>query len=223
MPDRTALSIPFRLRLSLIFVLGAALLKVGTWPLLGVYGAFALLWALMLRTPVKALSQLLGAELILLTLLALPLGWERASFLLVRSLICLLTMNSFLLSLPPHAFGIALKGLPLPAGLQESVLLAGQYLEILLSEVTRMQRAAQCRGLSGPAGWLRYASAAMIGALYIRSLDRAERVYGAMVSRGYQGKLPVNSKSSTKERAGLILAALTAGALTLTSYLYSFE
>jgi cobalt/nickel transport system permease protein len=211
--------ITFRLRLSLIAVIGAALLKLGTWPLLAVYGALAILWAFVLRTPLKALSQLLGAELIFLSLMALPLGWERASYLLVRSLICLLFVNSFLLSLPPHSFGIALKGLPLPAGLQQSVLLAGQYLEILLSEVTRMQRAAQCRGLSGPAGWLRYASAAMIGALYIRTLDRAERVYGAMVSRGYQGELPVDAKTTPKELAGLIGAASVAGGLTLASYL----
>ena len=45
------------------------------------------------------------------TFLALPLGVERASFLLVRSLVCLVTMNSFLLTLPPHSLGIALKGL----------------------------------------------------------------------------------------------------------------
>src|SRR5512136_730404 len=100
------LSIPFRLRLSLIIVIGAALLKTGAWTALSAYGAVALLWAAALRTPVRSLFQLLGAELILLSLIALPLGWERASFLLLRSLVCLLTMNSFLLSLPPHTFGI---------------------------------------------------------------------------------------------------------------------
>lgn len=213
------LSIQFRLRLSLIIVIGAAFLKTGAWTALSAYGAVALLWAAALRTPVRSLFQLLGAELVLLTLIALPLGWERASFLLLRSLICLLTMNSFLLSLPPHTFGIALKGLPLPARFQENVLLAGQYLEILLSEVTRMQRAAQYRGLSGPAGWLRYTSAAMIGSLYIRSLQRAERVYGAMVARGYQGFLPVDSKSTPFERASLAGGVLVAGGLTLASYL----
>ncbi|WP_254626022.1 hypothetical protein [Nostoc sp. TCL240-02] len=36
-------------------------------------------------------------------------------------------MNSFLLTLPPHSFGIALKGLPVPAPLKENLLLAGQY------------------------------------------------------------------------------------------------
>lgn len=212
------LSIQFRLRLSLVIVLGTAFLKLGAWPWLGIYGVIALVWVVAFRVPVRSLSKLLGAELLLLSVIAIPLSWERASFLLVRSLICLLVMNSFLLTLPPHSFGVALKGLPLPQGLQESVLLAGQYLEILLSEMKRMQRAAQCRGLSGPAGWLRYANAAMIGSLYIRSLQRAERVYGAMIARGYQGTLPVDRQTPLSERLVLIATIWVAGCLTFASY-----
>ncbi|MBW4455770.1 energy-coupling factor transporter transmembrane protein EcfT [Nostoc sp. XA013] len=212
------LSLPLRLQLSLVVVVGAALLKHHAWYCLGVYGAIALLWVWLLRVPIPRLGGLLGTELIFLSLLALPLGWERASFLLVRSLVCLVTMNSFLLTLPPHSFGIALKGLPVPAPLKENLLLAGQYMEILLSEVTRMQRSAQLRGLNGTAGWLRYASAAMIGALYLRSLERAERVYAAMVTRGYNGQLPIDSPLRPKERFAILAAWAIAACVTLTSY-----
>ena len=212
------ISLHLRLKLALVIVVGAALLKQDAWPFLGVYGAIALMWAVVLQVRVRSLGQLLGTELIFLSLLALPLGFERASFLLVRSLICLITMNSFLLTLPPHSLGIALKGLPLPGGLKENVLLAGQYLEILLSEVNRMQRGAEIRGLSGPAGWLRYASAAMIGSLYLRTLGRAERVYAAMVARGYKGELPIDSTLRPKERVALVIAAAFASGLTLASY-----
>ncbi|MBG1270741.1 energy-coupling factor transporter transmembrane component T family protein [Nostoc sp. WHI] len=212
------LSLPLRLQLSLVIVVGAALLKHYAWSCLGVYGAIALLWVWLLRVPILQLGGLLGTELIFLSLLALPLGWERASFLLVRSLICLITMNSFLLTLPPHSFGIALKSLPVPAPLKENLLLAGQYMEILLSEVTRMQRSAQLRGLTGTGGWLRYASAAMIGALYLRSLDRAERVYAAMIARGYTGQLPIDSTLRPKERFALLVAWAIAAVVTLTSY-----
>jgi cobalt/nickel transport system permease protein len=213
------ISLPLRLQLSLIIVVGAAFLKQNAWYCLGVYGAIAFFWAFfILRVPIRKLTGLLGIELIFLSLLALPLGWERASFLLVRSLICLITMNSFLLTLPPHSFGIALKSLPLPAGLKESLLLAGQYLEILLGEVTQMQRSAQLRGLNGTTGWLRYASASMIGALYLRSLDRAERVYAAMIARGYNGMLPVDSTLRPKERFIVLLGCAIALTLTITSY-----
>ncbi|MEA5616882.1 energy-coupling factor transporter transmembrane protein EcfT [Cronbergia sp. UHCC 0137] len=212
------MSLPLRLQLSLVIVVGAALLKYHAWSNLCVYGAIALLWACLLRVPLRKLGGLLGTELIFLSLVALPLGWERASFLLVRSLICLLTMNSFLLTLPPHSFGIALKGLPIPAVFKENLLLAAQYLEILLSEVARMQRSAQLRGLNGAAGWLRYASAAMIGALYLRTLERAERVYAAMITRGYRGQLPMDSTLKPKERLTLLGAVSTATCLTFSSY-----
>ncbi|BAU08089.1 energy-coupling factor transporter transmembrane component T family protein [Fischerella sp. NIES-3754] len=213
------LSLPLRLQLSLVIVIGAALLKYEAWYWLAAYASIALIWTVLLRAPLPQLTGLLGAELIFLSLMALPLGWERASFLLVRSLVCLLTMNSFLLTLPPHSFGIALKALPVPGGLKQSLLLSGQYVEILLAEVQRMQRAAQLRGLSGPAGWLRYASAAMIGSLYLRSLERAERVYAAMVVRGYTGKLPVDSILITKERMILFAACAIAASLTIASHI----
>lgn len=212
------LSLPLRLQLSLVIVIGAALLKHYAWSNLLVYGAIALLWMFLLRVPIRKLGGLLGTELIFLSLMALPLGWERASFLLVRSLICLVTMNSFLLTLPPHSFGIALKGLPVPVPLKQNLLLAGQYLEILLSEVARMQRSAQLRGLNGTGGWLRYASASMIGALYLRTLERAERVYSAMIARGYNGQLPIDSTLRPKERFTLIIVGITATCITFNSY-----
>ena len=213
------ISLPLRLQLSLIIVIGTAFLKYHTWSNLLVYGAIALFWIYLLQVPLPKLGGLLGTELIFLSLVALPLGWERASFLLVRSLICLIVMNGFLLTLPPHSLGIALKSLLIPAPLKENLILAGQYLEILLLEVTRMQRSAQLRGLNGTAGWLRYASASMIGALYLRTLDRAERVYGAMVARGYNGQLPLDSPPKPKERFILLIAGVIAACLTLSSYL----
>ncbi|HYW21330.1 MAG TPA: energy-coupling factor transporter transmembrane protein EcfT [Nodularia sp. (in: cyanobacteria)] len=212
------LALPLRLHLSLVIVVGAALLQYNAWLCLAIYGAIALVWAGFLRAPIPQLGGLIGTELIFLSFMALPLGWERASFLLLRSLVGLITMNSFLLTLPPHSFGIALKSLPVPAPIKDNLLLAGQYLEILLDEVTRMQRSAQLRGLNGAAGWLRYTSAAMIGALYLRSLDRAERVYAAMVIRGYNGQLPVDATFRPKERFALLVAWAIAAGLTITSY-----
>jgi cobalt/nickel transport system permease protein len=213
------MSLTLRLYISLIIVIGCALLKQNAWSMLSVYGCIALVWAGILRARLPKLAALLGTELLFLSFLAIPNGWQRASFLLVRSLVCLLTMNSFLLTLPPHSFGIALKSLPLPGVFKQSLLLAGQYMEILLSEVQRMQRAAQLRGLSGTAGWLRYASASMIGALYVRSLDRAERVYAAMVTRGYTGEMPVNSELKPKEIYIVILMSIIALSLTIKSWL----
>ena len=212
------IALPLRLQLSLVIVVGAALLKYHAGLCLGVYGVIAVVWAVSLCVPIPQLAGLLGTELIFLSLMALPLGWERASFLLMRSLVCLVTMNSFLLTLPPHSFGVALKSLPVPTAIKANLLLAGQYLEILLDEVKRMQRSARLRGLNGTGAWLRYTSAAMLGALYLRSLDRAERVYTAMVIRGYNGELPVNGMFRPRERFILLVAWVMAAILTISSY-----
>ncbi len=214
----TKFSISFKLRVSLILVIGIALLKTSVWWALASYGAIALSWLIFLKPSLKILSQLLGAELMLLSLLALPMGYEKASFMVSRSLLCLLIMNSFLLTLPPHSLGIALKGLPLPQIFQEIILLTGQYLEILISEIKQMQQAAKLRGLSGSSGWLRYTSAAMIASLYLRSLDRAERVYHAMVVRGYEGKLPLEYQLTRKDNLALMILLIFTSLLTISSY-----
>jgi cobalt/nickel transport system permease protein len=211
-------SLSLRLHFALILVIGAATLKPNSWNYLSLYGAIAISLAVILRVPIRRLTGLLGTELIFLSFLALPLGLERASFLLVRSLICLLTMNSYLLILPPHSFAIALKSLPLPNAFKQNLLLTGQYLEILTQEVTRMQRSAELRGLKGKASWLRYASAAMIGALYLRSLERAERVYAAMSIRGYNGSLSLDSTLTTKERCVILITSIMTLALSIASY-----
>jgi cobalt/nickel transport system permease protein len=213
------MALPLKLYLSLIIVIGCALLKLNGWYYLCSYSAIALIWAVTLRVPWRQLAQLLGTELLFLSFVALPLGWERAGFLLLRSLTCLLAINSFLLTLPPHSLSIALGTLPLPRGLKENLLLAGQYIEILVDEVKNMQRSAELRGLAGKAKWLRYASAAMIGSLYLRSLQRAERVYGAMLARGYNGYLPTESKLEKKDLLVVLFASAIAFCITTASYM----
>jgi cobalt/nickel transport system permease protein len=212
------ISLFFRLRLSLILVLGTALIKTGNWSFLTIYIILALAWSITLKTPIKTLIKLLGSELILLSLIALPLGWEKASFLLTRSLICLLIMNSFLLTVPKYHLSIALKGLPLPAKMQEIVILTVEYLEILLSEIKQMQTAAKLRGLKGNSNWLRYISSSMIGSLYLRSLDRAERVYNAMILRGYNGTFPLEVSATKSEKIILIITSVIIISVTFTSY-----
>ncbi|MGH7998404.1 MAG: CbiQ family ECF transporter T component, partial [Brasilonema sp.] len=69
-----------------------------------------------------------------------------------------------------------------------------------------------------PAGWLRYTSAAMIGALYLRTLERAERVYAAMEVRGYNGQLPTDAALRPKERFVVVMMCVIAFCLTVASY-----
>ncbi|MDP8952113.1 MAG: cobalt ECF transporter T component CbiQ [Actinomycetota bacterium] len=69
-----------------------------------------------------------------------------------------------------------------------------RYLHVLADEVSRMKRARAARGYS--AGWFwqsATSTGALISTLFVRSLERGERVYLAMLSRGYSGSMPATA------------------------------
>lgn len=77
-----------------------------------------------------------------------------------------------------------------------------RYLHVLVADISRMQTARAARGYS--AGWLGQAASstgALIAALFVRSLERGERVYHAMLSRGYGGSMPETAVESLTLRA----------------------
>jgi cobalt/nickel transport system permease protein len=65
-----------------------------------------------------------------------------------------------------------------------------RYLQVVLDEMRRMRVARESRGFDGR-GWrhLRVLSRS-VGALFLRSYERGERVHLAMLSRGFQGSMP---------------------------------
>jgi cobalt/nickel transport system permease protein len=65
-----------------------------------------------------------------------------------------------------------------------------RYLDILADDARRMRVARLSRGYDPRFLWQVKAFAVGVGALFIRSYERGERVYLAMVSRGYTGSLP---------------------------------
>jgi cobalt/nickel transport system permease protein len=65
-----------------------------------------------------------------------------------------------------------------------------RYLFLLIDEIHRMKRARDSRSFGGKWFWQLETIGHMIGTLFLRSYHRAERVYLAMLSRGYQGVMP---------------------------------
>ncbi|PNJ98905.1 cobalt transporter, partial [Cylindrospermopsis raciborskii S07] len=57
------ISLPLRLQLSLIVVIGTAFLKYHSWLQLYIYGAIALVWVVILGVEIVKLGGLLGGEL----------------------------------------------------------------------------------------------------------------------------------------------------------------
>ena len=65
-----------------------------------------------------------------------------------------------------------------------------RYLDVVTDELRRMVTAMRSRGCDprSPRHWPMLART--LGALFIRSYERGERVHLAMLSRGYDGRLP---------------------------------
>jgi cobalt/nickel transport system permease protein len=84
--------------------------------------------------------------------------------------------------------GMERMGLPKVFAVQ--LLFLYRYLFVVFQEGTKMLRGLELRGVRGRSiGWRIYG--ALTGHLLLRSLDRAERVYRAMVSRGFDGRIRV--------------------------------
>jgi len=62
-----------------------------------------------------------------------------------------------------------------------------RYIFVLVDEVLRMKQARDSRNFGGSRLWQMRTIGNMIGTLFIRSYERGERVYAAMLARGYAG------------------------------------
>jgi len=81
--------------------------------------------------------------------------------------------------------------LGLPTSLNQMILLCHRYIFVFQEEMSRMQRSMRVRGFVPRTNILTLRTMGSgLGMLFIRSFERTERVYEAMLSRGYQGSFP---------------------------------
>ncbi|MEU4236033.1 cobalt ECF transporter T component CbiQ [Actinoplanes sp. NPDC026619] len=83
-----------------------------------------------------------------------------------------------------------------------------RYLDVLADDARRMRIARLSRGYDPRFLWQAKAFAVGIGALFLRAYERGERVYLAMVSRGYTGRLPAPDQRRTPPAQWAAAAAL---------------
>lgn len=91
---------------------------------------------------------------------------------------------------PAAELPAALSRLRVPAVMTSVLVLMIRYLDVLSAEATRMRIARISRGDSPRALHQAGAVAKGIGALFLRSYERGERVHLAMLSRGFDGRAP---------------------------------
>ena len=172
-------------------VFTVVLLPRAAWAAYGACGAARVLIAALSRIPARRLAKkLLLLEPFVLGVAALSLlqpdGTRVFLAMLAKSTLCLFAI--VLLSSTTRFSDVlrVLWRLRVPPLLVTSLALMYRYLSLLVDEAARMHRARRRRTLS-PGRVLAWRAAATVAAhLFVRSSERAERVYAAMCARGWK-------------------------------------
>ncbi|MDQ3217809.1 MAG: cobalt ECF transporter T component CbiQ [Actinomycetota bacterium] len=90
-----------------------------------------------------------------------------------------------------------------------------RYTDVITGEMQRMKIAREARGYDPRFLWQARALTATAGTLFIRSYERGERVYLAMLSRGFTGSLPLTAHNAAVPRQWAMALLLPAAALVV--------
>ncbi len=222
----------------LLVLLAVVFTPNGRWASWLCYGLGLGVSLIIARVPWRILLSRLAIESLFLGVLLLgsllqrggPVVWQwgvlqitENGLLVLGSVACraslsLLVLNLLVITTPIPVLIDALVALHTPRLLVAIILSMYRYMNLLLEEVQTMQRAAQSRNLRGSDHWHRLVIGNMIGALFIRTYTRGERIHAAMTSRGYQGiplqeKIPPLSKSEWLFLAVVVAFCLTGQAI----------
>jgi len=106
--------------------------------------------------------------------------------ILVKSTLCLLTVILLSNTTPFASLLQTMKRLGVPRLLVTILALMYRYLFVLIDEAERLNRARASRTFSASRTKKWHMLASLIGQLFVRSTERAERIYAAMTARGWK-------------------------------------
>jgi cobalt/nickel transport system permease protein len=115
-----------------------------------------------------------------------PGGVEVFTLILVKSTLCLFTMILLANSTPFSEILAVLRRLRIPAVLMTTLALMYRYLFVLIDEAGRMKRARLSRTFAPQRARTWVSLSSLIGQLFVRSSERAERIFHAMTARGWK-------------------------------------
>ena len=120
-----------------------------------------------------------------------PHGWMVFWHAVVRSTLCLAALVLLAATTPFSEIVRVLRTWRVPALLLTTLTLMDRYLFVLVEESARMQRARASRTFATRPRWAVWRSLAeTLGQLFVRSVERAGRIYAAMCARGWETSAP---------------------------------
>lgn len=117
-------------------------------------------------------------------------GWVSLGSIGIRFFLTALAAFTLVAVTGFHAVCLALQKLGVPDIFVVQLLFLYRYAFVLADEAARMLRAWQLRAPSAKMMTLRTFSA-LTGSLYLRTTDRAQRIYQAMCCRGFDGRIRI--------------------------------
>jgi len=144
-------------------------------------------------------------------------GWLSFISILIKFA---LTVSTALLLIATTSFpGVchALRQLGLPSIFVSQLLFLYRYIFVLMEETMRIVRARNMRSFSERGKGIKI-FVRIVGILFLRSVEKAERVYYAMLSRGFQGDMPTLKRFQIKSAD--VVFALCAVALLFVFRFY---
>lgn len=148
-----------------------------------VNGLVACIWALVpFTTPGEALFRVGPFA-------ASREGVELAGLITLKTNAIVLCFMALVATMAPTSLGHALHRLRVPDKLVFLFLMAYRYIFVLEQEYQRLVRAARIRGFRPGTNVHTYRTYAyLVGMLFVRAAERAERVHWAMLCRGFRRK-----------------------------------
>ncbi|GAA2538627.1 cobalt ECF transporter T component CbiQ [Pseudonocardia hydrocarbonoxydans] len=124
--------------------------------------------------------------------------------ILVKGTLGVLTSLTLAATTPLRDLLLGLQRLRAPSLVVTIATLMLRYVDVIAGEARRMRLARIARGHDPRFLWQVGATARGVGALFVRSYERGERVHLAMLSRGWAGEMPRLSDAVTRRRDWLV-------------------
>lgn len=182
---------PAGLKLTIALGLVLALVLVpSAWVLAPAASLLVTAAALSRIPPAFLLRRLLILEPFVLGAAVLVLfeedGTRRFALLIARATLCLATMILLANTTPFSELLRVMRRVRLPGLFITTLALMYRYLFVLVDETQRMRRARASRTFTASRRRVWAINATIIGQLFIRASERAERIYAAMCARGWR-------------------------------------
>ncbi|MCB2212539.1 energy-coupling factor transporter transmembrane protein EcfT [bacterium] len=113
--------------------------------------------------------------------------WLTTAGLLLKVLLALSCVIVLLVVLPFHEILFALRRLRVPTLFLDILAMAFRYIDVINAERVQLVRSLAARGHTGAWIWQSRMPGKLAGSLFLRTIERGERIHMAMLARGYEG------------------------------------